>query len=272
MKHISIFAICFIFCLSFLFQGPVFGDDVGVIAQDEESIKKGFKKPSYSPYAGQNYPTKVLWGDTHVHTALSLDARAFGVTLDPEMAYRFARGEEVTASHGERLKLSRPLDFLVVADHSDAMGAMKEIISGNPNLLRDPTVKDWHDRIAQGGETALMATMNVIEQFTNGNVPEILTDETFIKNIWNDYLKTAEEYNDPGKFTTVIGYEWTSTPGGNNLHRNVLYRGDSNEAEQMLPYTAADSMNPEDLWKWMEAFEDKTGGQVLALAHNGNHF
>ena len=108
------------------------------------------------------------------------------------------------------------------------------------------------------------------EQFTAGNVPEILTDETFIKNVWDDYLKTAEAYNDPGKFTTIIGYEWTSTPGGNNLHRNVLYRGGADEAKQMLPYTAAESMNPEDLWKWMETFEDKTGCQVLALAHNGN--
>ncbi len=270
MKHFRVFAICFFLCLSFSFLQSGFCDDISVIGQDKESIEKALKKPSYSPYAGQNYPTTVLWGDTHVHTALSLDARAFGVTLDPEMAYRFARGEEISSSHGERLKLSRPLDFLVVADHSDAMGAMKEIINGDPNLLRDPMVKDWHDRIAKGGEAALMATMDIIEQFTAGNVPEILIEETFIKNIWDDYLKSAEEYNDPGKFTTIIGYEWTSTPGGDNLHRNVLYRGGTDEARQMLPYTAADSMNPEDLWKWMEAFEDKTGGQVLALAHNGN--
>ncbi len=148
MKHVRVLIISFFLSFFFLFQGPAFCDDVSVIGQDKESIAKAFKKPSYSPYAGQNYPTKVLWGDTHVHTALSLDARAFGVTLDPEMAYRFARGEEVIASHGERLKLSRPLDWLVIADHSDAMGAMKEIINGDPNLLRDHIVKDWHDRIA----------------------------------------------------------------------------------------------------------------------------
>jgi hypothetical protein len=262
--------ICTMVCLSLAFALPAFADYAGSVAQDKESVEKAFKKPAYSPYAGRNFPTKVLWGDTHVHTALSLDARAFGVTLDPDMAYRFARGEEVTASHGERVKLSRPLDWLVIADHSDAMGAMKEIINGNPDLLRDPVVKDWHDRITQGGETALMATMDVIQKFTSGEVPEVCVEETFIRNIWNDNLKTAEEFNDPGKFTTIIGYEWTSTPGGNNLHRNVLYRGDADEAKEMLPYTAADSMNPEDLWKWMEAYEDKTGGQVLALAHNGN--
>ena len=270
MNSYRSFMCIMVFFFSLLFTGPGICDDVSIIASDKGSIKKSFQKPSYSPYAGQNFPTKVLWGDTHLHTALSLDARAFGVTLDPEAAYRFARGEEVTASHGERLKLSRPLDFLVIADHSDAMGAMKEIINGNPNLLRDPTVKDWYDRISQGGETALMATMDVIETFTAGNIPEVLIEETFIKNIWDDYLEAAEEYNDPGQFTTIIGYEWTSTPGGNNLHRNVLYRDDADKAAQMIPYTNFESMNPEDLWKWMSAYEEKTGGQVLALAHNGN--
>ena len=101
----------------------------------------------------------VLWGDTHLHTALSLDARAFGATLGLEEAYRFARGEEVTASHGERVKLSRPLDWLVVADHSDALGAMNKIIEGDPTLMRDAALKIWHDRIIKGGESALMATM-----------------------------------------------------------------------------------------------------------------
>ncbi|MBW1840911.1 MAG: DUF3604 domain-containing protein [Deltaproteobacteria bacterium] len=212
----------------------------------------------------------VLWGDTHLHTSLSLDARAFGATLGPEAAYRFARGEEVTTSHGERVKLSRPLDWLVIADHSDGMGAMNEIIKGNPNLLRDATVKDWHDRIIKGGESALMATMDVIVSFTEGKIPEVLTEEDFARSIWSRYLDIAEQYNDPGRFTTIIGYEWTSTPGGDNLHRNVLYRNGADMARQMLPYTSSESMNPEDLWKWMQACEEKTGGRLLALAHNGN--
>jgi hypothetical protein len=212
----------------------------------------------------------VLWGDTHLHTSLSLDARAFGATIGPEEAYRLARGEVVTASHGERVKLSRPLDWLVVADHSDAMGAMNKIVDGDPNLMRDPTIKDWHDRIAKGGESALMATMDIIQTFTEGKTPEVIMAEEFARSIWSRYLEIAEKYNDPGRFTTIIGYEWTSTPGGDNLHRNVLYRGNGDEARKMLPYTAADSINPEDLWKWMESYEDKTGGQLLALAHNGN--
>ena len=229
-----------------------------------------FKKPGYSPYAGRKFPTRVYWGDTHLHTSNSLDARAFGVTLSPEEAYRFARGEEVTSTHGMRLKLSRPLDWLVVSDHSDGMGAMNEIIAGNPQLLRDPTVKDWSERVNAGGKTALMATMDIIRSFTGGQIPKVLLEDKFARSIWGKYLKTAEAFNEPGRFTTIIGYEWTSTEGGNNLHRNVLYRDGAEIARRMLPYTTTESFNPEDLWKWMQRYESETGGDVLALAHNGN--
>jgi hypothetical protein len=254
---------------------PVHAKDVvvGEMTLDTEEAAERFEVTGYSPYAGRDYPTEVLWGDTHLHTSLSLDARAFGVILGPEEAYRFARGEEVTTSHGERVKLSRPLDWLVVSDHSDAMGAMNEIVKGNPTLLEDATVKDWHERIVQGGETALMATMDVIETFagvTGEKIPKVLVDEDFSRTIWERYLETAEEHNDPGRFTTIIGYEWTSTEGGNNLHRNVLYRDGAEQARQMLPFTAAESFDPEDLWKWMERYEEKSGGRLLALAHNGN--
>ncbi len=235
------------------------GDDVGL-----------FKKGGYSPYAGRRYPTRLLWGDTHLHTNQSLDARAFGVTLGVEDAYRFARGEEVTATHGEKVRLSRPLDWLVVSDHSDGMGAMVEIIGGNPDLMKDATLKDWSERINQGGESALLATMDVINSFTQGNIPAILLEKKFAQTVWDKYLKTAEQFNDPGRFTSIIGYEWTSTENGNNLHRNVLYRDGRDSARRMLPYTTTASFNPEDLWKWMASYEEKTGGQVLALAHNGN--
>jgi hypothetical protein len=229
-----------------------------------------FKVPSYSPYSGRRFPTQVFWGDTHLHTSNSLDARAFGATLGPEEAYRFARGEEVMSSHGMRLKLSRPLDWLVIADHSDGMGAMNEIVAGNPQLLRDLTVKDWSERVNAGGETALMATMDVITSFTSGQIPKVLLEDKFAQSIWDRYLKTAEAFNEPGRFTAMIGYEWTSTEGGNNLHRNVLYRDGADLARRMLPYTTTESFNPEDLWTWMDRFEAQTGGDVLALAHNGN--
>jgi hypothetical protein len=258
-----------------LFAGTVMaqetklGGQVGEMVLTPEDTKL-FKKPGYSPYAGRGFPTQVYWGDTHLHTSNSLDARAFGVTLGVEQAYRFARGEEVTSTHGLRTQLSRPLDWLVVADHSDGMGAMNEIVAGNPSLLKDPTVKDWSKRVNQGGETALAATMDIINSFTQGKIPPILLDDKFQQSVWDRYTKTAEAFNDPGRFTAIIGYEWTSTEKGNNLHRNVLYRDGRDLARRMLPYTTTESFNPEDLWKWLESYEQKTGGQVLALAHNGN--
>jgi hypothetical protein len=255
------------------YAGSILGNQEAVREGLALKDKKALKEKGYSPYAGKNFPTRVLWGDTHLHTKLSLDARAFGVTLGPEEAYRFARGDEITTSHGERIKLSRPLDWLVVSDHSDALGAMDEVIAGNEGLLKDPKAKDWHDRIAAGGDTALAATMEIIETFagiTGEKIPAVLIEENFVRSVWERFLATADEYNDPGRFTAFIGYEWTSTEGGNNLHRNVIYRDGAGRAKAMMPYTTAESFNPEDLWRWMETYEKQSGGKVLALAHNGN--
>jgi Protein of unknown function (DUF3604) len=250
-------------------QSDELGGQVGEMSLTAEDVEL-FKGSSYSPYAARHFPTQVYWGDTHLHTSNSLDARAFGATLDPEAAFRFARGEEVTSTHGLLVQLSRPLDWLVVADHSDGMGAMNEIIAGNAQLLRDPIVKSWNEGVNAGGEVALMATMDIITAFSGGDIPQVLLEQRFAQSVWDRYLEIAEAYNEPGRFTTIIGYEWTSTEGGNNLHRNVLYRDGAALARQMLPYTTTESFNPEDLWAWMTAYEERTGGDVLAIAHNGN--
>ena len=243
---------------------------VGEMTISREEAADVFTGRGYSPYAGRGFPTEVFWGDTHVHTDNSLDARAFGVTIGPEEAFRLARGEEVVATHGEPVKLRQPLDWLVVADHSDGMGAMKEIIAGNPNLLQDATVRDWHTRLTAGGESAFEATMDIVNSFSQGDAPDVVLDRDFAQTVWDDYIDIAESFNEPGRFTAVIGYEWTSTEDGNNLHRNVLYRDGGDIARRMLPYTTAESFNPEDLWEWMRQYEESTGGQVLTLAHNGN--
>ena len=271
-SNISKIALLAIIMIAMALTVPVAAQDadpVGITPTLEDVANAGMQRP-YSPYAGRGFPTQVYWGDTHVHTNNSLDARGFGVTIGPEEAFRFARGEEVITSHGEPFKLSRPLDWLVVADHSDGMGAMKEIIAGNPRLLADETVRGWHKAFAAGGETAFQATMDVINAFALGNTPEVVLDRDFQKTVWDEYIDLAEKYNEPGRFTAMIGYEWTSTEDGNNLHRNVLYRDDGDVARRMVPYTTAESFNPEDLWKWMEQYEKTTGGKVLALAHNGN--
>ena len=227
-------------------------------------------EPSYSPYADATYPTRVFWGDTHLHTTNSLDARAFGVTLDVEDAYRFARGEQVVATHGQAVRLSRPLDFLVVSDHSDALGILDQLMSGNPSLLEHAELRSLHDKLTAGGKTRIEAVMEVLLPVLDGDYSGPLLDQKLMRSVWERYVETADRYNEPGRFTALIGYEWTPTRGGDKLHRNVLYRDGAKLARQLMPFTATESINPQDLWAWMQRYEDVTGGRVLALAHNGN--
>lgn len=225
---------------------------------------------TYSPYAGLAYPIRPLWGDSHMHTALSYDAPAYSATLMPRDAYRFARGEEVIASHGVPAKLSRPLDWLAVTEHSDAMGSMTEMLAGNPEMLAVPEILDWYHRVKQGGPEAVTSVLEITNAMSDGTIPPEFVDPKLAKSVWNEVIDIAEEFNDPGVFTAFIGYEWTSTEAGNNLHRNILFRDDERYARQMLPLDTLESTNPEDLWTWMETYEAETGGDVLALAHNGN--
>ena len=224
---------------------------------------------AYSPYADATYPTRVLWGDTHLHTTNSLDARTAGVTLDVEDAYRFARGETVTATSGQPAKLSRPLDFLVVTDHSDALGVVDQLIRGNPELLADPDLRAMHDEFSKGAEGFTLAMEYVSRILLEGG-PSPLLNPAVMQTTWQQYVETADRFNDPGVFTALIGYEWTPTISGDKLHRNVLYRDDAQLAKQLFPFTATESIHPEALWRWMQRYEDETGGRVLALAHNGN--
>ena len=127
-------------------------------------------KKSYSPYAARNFPTRPYFGDTHLHTGASMDAGAFGARLGPEEAFRFARGEELTASNGMRVKLARPLDFLVVADHSDNFGFFPTLFAGDPAFLADPTGKRWYEMIQKGGQEAVKVATEVIDSFSRGGV------------------------------------------------------------------------------------------------------
>jgi hypothetical protein len=230
-------------------------------------------KPLYSPYAGRNFPTRPLFGDTHLHTSFSMDAGAFGARLTPSDAYRFARGEEVTSSTGQRVKLSRPLDWLVVADHSDGMGFFPLLMSGDPALLATEQGRRWYEQI-QGGQGAT-AALDIIVSFGKGQMPAGFPQPgtTAYRGAWQQTIKAAEDYNDPGRFTAFIGFEWTSNTGGNNLHRNVIFRGNGAQAALVEPFTTLKPLgsdNPADLWKWMAATEERTATEVLAIAHNGN--
>ena len=230
----------------------------------------------FSPYAGRAFPTQAFWGDTHLHTGMSMDAGAFGARLMPEDAHRFARGEELTSSSGRRVKLSRPLDFLVVADHSDNMGFFPKLYAGDPDMLTDPTGKRWYDMIQEGGQEGVKAAVEIIQGLTEGTMPEalaVLPGSDEYREAWEVALKAAEKYNEPGRYTALHGYEWTSTENGINRHRVVIYRDGADKASMIVPYSTVrplGSPDERDLWKWMEGYEEKTGGRMLAIAHNGN--
>ena len=254
--------------------GPGVYAQVNPTEQDRDLLSREYTGKVYSPYAERDFATNVYFGDTHLHTDMSMDAGAFGNRLGMDEAYKFARGEQVNSSNGGPVRLSRPLDFLVVADHSDNMGFFPDMFAGKPFILADPTGKKWYDMIKQG--KGVDVAIELISLFSQGQFPKALIytpDSAPYKAAWADTVAAAERYNDPGKFTAFIGYEWTSLIMGNNMHRVVVYRDGGDKGGQMVPYTTVPplgSPNPRDLRKWLAEYEQKTGGNVLAIAHNGN--
>lgn len=230
----------------------------------------------YSPYANQGYPTKVLFGDVHVHTGLSGDAGGAGTRLMPRDAYRFARGEQLKSNTGQPVRISQPYDFLAVTDHTDGMGVITDILAGAPNIMADPYGRELNAAFNKGGQAARRATVDMIARFSQGEINEALNYQPgnpAYRATWDAIVQAAEDYNEPGQFTALIGFEWTSLVKGNNLHRVVLMRDDADKAAIIEPYTTTPpqgSPNPRDLWQWMENWESETGGQMLAIPHNGN--
>src|SRR5262245_53809063 len=159
-----------------------------------------------------------------------------GTTLGPEDALRFARGEQVTSTSGQPVRLGRPLDWIAITDHSDGMGTIALIRDGDPEMMADPVLKRWHDMMT--GSEGSAAMMEVIAAQSNGNLPPLITDPKFAKSTWVKVTEIMERYNEPGRFTAFIAYEWTSNAsGGDNLHRNVIYRDGKDKADQVLPMT-----------------------------------
>ena len=239
--------------------------------------QKDLSKPAkiYSPYVerarvGSNFAEGVYWGDTHLHTSYSTDAGMVGTRVSPAEAYRFARGEEVTTSTGQRARLVRPLDFLVVADHSENLGLAPMIAESNRDLLQTEYGRKLHDLVkaGKGYEAFRLWGMEGIAKNH-----DIINQPKMQRTIWDRQIETADSFNDPGVFTALIGYEWTSInnmKNPSNLHRVLIFKEDARKAGQILPFSTFDSEDPEKLWEFMQAYEDKTGGSVLAIPHNGN--
>lgn len=239
-----------------------------------------FAQEPYSPAARGSYPDTVYWGDTHVHTALSGDAFAMGTRLMPDDAYRFAKGDTIRATGGEEVRLRRPLDFLMVADHAENLGVIPRIAAGHASVPVTEQSKRWAQIFAQLIPLRDVLNAENAEAFDRGYKlvmsakaswqGDYAIDEQFKRSVWNDVIANAERHNDPGKFTTFIGYEWSGRDSGRMIHRNVLFEGGRDETSQTLPYSRFDSDDPEDLWKHLEDYEDQTEGKVISIPHNGN--
>lgn len=215
------------------------------------------------------YPQRVFWGDLHVHTNLSFDSNSFGnERLGPDEAYRFAAGETVTASSGQPARLARPLDFLMVADHAEFLGVLSSVRGQDRAILQTTLGQRWTGLM--NGETGLRGIMDDYVAMVTRQKPMDVPDEAFQHSAWERLIDAAERHNRPGVFTALIGYEWTSMPGGRNLYRVVMFRDGKEKTRSTLPFSALDSDDPERLWDYLDTYEQSTGGKVLAIAHNGN--
>lgn len=222
----------------------------------------------FSPYAFRDYPDQVLFGDMHIHSNLSPDAGLLGTSLSAEDVYRAARGETVMSNTGQPFRLVRPLDFLVLTDHAEAMGLAPMMRASDPLLLSSDRGRQVYEAFNSGPEAAMAAFGDLLAYVSAGQNP--FADIDMAGSIWPDFVELADRYNEPGVFTAMTGFEWTSQPGGNNLHRIVVFADGADKTSLTRPFSTFDSDNPEDLWSYMAAYEAQTGGRVFAHVHNGN--
>lgn len=230
----------------------------------EQSLQNLYPGKAYSPYAQRSFPSQVFWGDTHIHTGLSMDAGLFGNTTDLETMLKFARGGEVVSTTGQPVKLARPLDWIVTTEHSDGMGMITDLAKGAPNIMASEQGARWSRALQEGGEASASAALDLITTFSQGKMdPALIADYSpgspIYASVWENMVDIVEAYNDPGNFTAIHGFEWTSLIRGNNMHRNVIFRDNANRVKQVQPMVTqppVGSTDPMDLYKWLETYED----------------
>jgi len=220
----------------------------------------------YSPGVGRDFPDKLLWGDTHLHSNISADAYTIGNSnLTPSDAFRFARGEEVISESGVKAKLRVPLDFFMVSDHATYIGIFKRIEDRDPTILATPLGKRWREYMDDNNP---MLFTEFVEGL-NGNQEQTFEKEIYIP-IWKDITDNVDRFNQPGVFTAFSGYEWTPAPTGDNLHRVVIFKDDAETVQKIIPFSALDSNRPEDLWSFLKDYNATTGGEAISISHNSN--
>ena len=239
-----------------------------------------------------NKDRNPYYGDLHVHTKYSFDAYVFGVTASPDDAYRYAKGAAVKHPLGYEMKLQEPLDFYAVTDHGFYMGMIQAYADTSSDISKNDFAEPFHNlnrldnlTVESAGErsnifsSVLGATIikpypdwhpNLLKAYFSRNTQGALRsfDYDIHKSAWADVARSANEHNDPGNFTTFIGYEFTTSTNieGGNLHRNVIF--ESSKAS-IRPWTRIDSINPEDLWTWQDRLRDK-GVDTISMPHNSN--
>lgn len=221
-----------------------------------ESSNSSSNMPGAVATVAENPDRDAYFGELHLHTALSFDAYLMGTRVGLDDAYRFARGDEIMLM-GAPIRREFPLDFIAVTDHAEQMGVGDAIGDANSEFSRTELGKSVRKKLSNGSNLYTLMTELSGSPAAGVHAASV--------SAWQKTVEAANRYNRPGKFTTLIAYEWSSTPEGQNLHRNVIFRGD----HAPFPFSSQDSLRPEDLWTYMES-NRKRGDEALAIPHNGN--
>lgn len=219
--------------------------------------------------------TELFWGDTHLHTAYSFDAfMRENISTDQETAYRFAKGLPVVHPyHKARIQIETPLDFLVVADHAELLGLIKKVYEGGPKVEDTPAVQGLRHMMDAGQGFELFMSLLPSGDEPRGETPAsglVSNAEELSGDAWLEYMAAADKHYEPGRFTTLVGWEWSSLPLGANLHRVVFTNVSGEKAAQFRPYSSLTSDRPEDLWAWLDKTANQLGIDFVAIPHNSN--
>lgn len=230
-----------------------------------ESAPAASQPTASASAAVSSYPEEAWFGNFHVHTSFSFDGYTNGSVATPDDAYRWAKGESIPGGKNDvMLRIKRPLDWYVVSDHAEYLGVFRKMEDPASPFSKLPIASEV---TSADQATAFAAFGKILDEMSAGKSDPQLSDPAISKTIWQEVVATADKHNAPGEFTTFPGFEWTSNPGKQNLHRVVFFENSTNVPD--LPFSALDSDKPEDLWTWMDA-QRSSGATLLAIPHNGN--